>query len=96
MAPSFLDTAKAIAPDPEPASPAAPRPDRRDGSKPSALDKLLEQAREAGFVVEDYLEGDARRLWVNITTTPDNRARKIVRQLIALGFEFWPGKGYWR
>jgi len=92
----FLDTAKAIAPDPKPASPAAPRPDRRDGSKPSALDKLLEQAREAGFVVEDYLEGDARRLWVNITTTPDNRARKIVRQLIALGFEFWPGKGYWR
>ncbi len=45
---------------------------------------------------DGYLEGEARRLWVHITTTPDNRSRKIVRKLIALGFEFWPGKGYWR
>ncbi len=50
----------------------------------------------AGVLVEDYLEGDARRLWVHITSTPDNRSRKIVRKLIELGFQFWPGKGYWR
>ncbi|WP_162581626.1 sigma-70 family RNA polymerase sigma factor [Variovorax sp. PBS-H4] len=89
-------TAKASAPKPKPAAPAAPRPERRVGSEPTALVKLLDQTREAGIVVEDYLEGEARRLWVHITNTPDNRSRKIVRKLIALGFEFWPGKGYWR
>lgn len=61
-----------------------------------ALDKLLDQAREAGIAVEEYTEGDTRRTWVYITTTPANRSRKLVEKLTALGFEFWPGKGYWR
>jgi len=87
---------KAAAPKPKPAAPAPARPQRRTSLEPAALDKLLDQAREAGIVVEDYLEGDARRLWVHIMNTPDNRSRKIVRKLIELGFEFWPGKGYWR
>ncbi len=87
---------KAAAPKPKPAAPTPARPLRRPSLEPTALDKLLDQARGAGIVVEDYLEGDARRLWVHITNTPDNRSRKIVRKLIELGFEFWPGKGYWR
>lgn len=89
-------TAKTSAPKPRPAASVVPRSERRGGSEPTALDKLLGQAREAGIVVEDYLEGEARRLWVHITNTADNRSRKIARKLIALGFEFWPGKGYWR
>lgn len=88
--------AKKAAPKPKPAVPAPARPQKLPSSEPTALDKLLDQAREAGIVVEDYLEGEARRLWVHITNTPDNRSRKIVRKLIVLGFEFWPGKGYWR
>lgn len=88
--------AAAPKPKPKPAAPAPARPQRRTSSEPTALDKLLHQASEAGIVVEDYPEGDARRLWVHITNTPDNRSRKIVRKLIELGFEFWPGKGYWR
>ncbi|WP_428000215.1 sigma-70 family RNA polymerase sigma factor [Acidovorax sp.] len=90
------DTAKAAAPGPKPMAPAAPRLDQQASAEPAALDKLLNKAREAGIVVEDYLEGEARRLWVHITNTPDNHSRKIVRKLIALGFEFWPEKGYWR
>jgi len=80
----------------KPAVPATARSERRTGSKPTALDKLLDQARATGATVEDYPEGDSRRLWVHITNTPDNRSRKLVRKLIELGFEFWPGKGYWR
>jgi len=80
----------------KPSAPAPARPQRRASVEPTALDKLLDQAREAGIVVEDYREGDARRLWVHITHTPNHRSRKIVRKLIELGFEFWPGKGYWR
>lgn len=90
------ETQKAAAPKPKPAAPALALPQRRTSAEPTALDKLLAQAREAGIVVEDYLEGDARRLWVHVTNAPDNRSRKIVRKLIELGFEFWPGKGYWR
>ncbi len=80
----------------KPAPQAAPRPERPKGSEPTALDKLLDQARKAGVTVEDYTEGDARRMWVYITEAPDNRSRRLVRKLIELGFEFWPGKGYWR
>lgn len=65
-------------------------------SELSALDKLLDQVRATGIAVEDYREGNSQRIWVYITDSPDNRSRKIVRKLIELGFEFWPGKGYWR
>ena len=75
---------------------ATQTPERLDGSEPSSLDELIARAREIGFDVEDYLEGEARRIWVYIIETPDNQSRKIVRKLIDLGFEFWPGKGYWR
>lgn len=27
---------------------------------------------------------------------PDKRFRNLVRKLIEVGFEFWPGKDYWR
>jgi RNA polymerase primary sigma factor len=87
------ETAKATAPKPKP---AASRPERRTSSRPTALDKLLDHVREAGIFVEDRLEGDVRRVWVHITNAPDDFSRKIIRKLIAHGFEFGPGKGYWR
>jgi RNA polymerase primary sigma factor len=68
----------------------------RTGPVRTPLDNLLDQAREAGIVVDDHLEGGARRLCVHITNTSDSLPRKIVRKLIALGFEFSPGKGCWR
>ena len=83
-------------PKPKPTADATPTPEERTGSEPPLLNQVLEQAQDAGIVVEDYLEGEARRLWVHITEAPDSRSRKLVRQLMALGFEFWPGKGYWR
>ncbi len=81
---------------PKPAAYATSTPEQRTDSEPPLLNQVLEQAQDAGIVVEDYLEGEARRLWVHITEAPDSRSRKLVRQLMALGFEFWPGKGYWR
>lgn len=80
---------------PGPASQESPGPDRPKGSDPTVLDKLLDQARAAGVAVVNDREGE-QRIWVHITDTPDNRSRKLVRKLIGLGFEFWPGKGYWR
>ncbi len=73
----------------------APR-ECRSSSDPTELEKLLAHVRAIGFAVEDTHHGPHRKIWVNITETPDNHSRKIVRKLLELGFEFWPGKGYWR
>lgn len=89
------DEAGASTESPGPASQESPGPDRPKGSDPTVLDKLLDQARAAGVAVVNDREGE-QRIWVRITDTPDNRSRKLVRKLIGLGFEFWPGKGYWR
>lgn len=71
-------------------------PEHPDSSEPTALDRLLDHIRAIGVTVEDSPDGSDRRVWVYITETLDSRSRKIVRKLIELGFEFWPGEGYWR
>lgn len=76
--------------------PVVERVERRIGVVPTALEKLLSHVRAIGFEVEERLDDPDRRIWVRITETPDNHSRKIVRKLIDFGFEFWPGKGYWR
>lgn len=90
------EEAKVAATKPEPAAQVAAWPEQRTGSDPNALEKLLAHVRAIGFTVEDSPDGPDRRIWVHITETPNNHSRKIVRNLIDLGFEFWPGKGYWR
>ena len=91
-----LAVANAASPQPNSATQAAPMPERLEGSKPKALEKLLSRARAIGIAVEDDREGPDRRIWVHIMETPDNHSRKIVRKLIEHGFICWPGKGYWR
>lgn len=65
-------------------------------AKSSSIDKLLAQAADLGIPIDDDRKGPSGRIWVNFIATPDGRYRRLVRKLIALGFEFWPGKGYWR
>jgi RNA polymerase primary sigma factor len=91
-------TAKAISAALAPAREAlaSVAPARPKNPKTTALDRLLEKARELGVAVEDEIELGARRILVRITETPDNTSRKLVRKLIEIGFNFRPGKGYWR
>lgn len=72
-----------------------PERERPKGSGPSAIDKLVDQAKAAGVAIEDDRKGDSKTLWVHITDAGDSRSRKLVRTLIELGFEFQPGRGYW-
>lgn len=88
--------ASTAAPKPKPAPVDTPGALKRVGSDLSPLEKVLGLAREVGVGVEDYVEGDSRRLWVYITNTPDSSSKKLVRRLIDLDFKLWPGKGYWR
>lgn len=65
-------------------------------SKSTALDRMLVQAIELGVRVEDGRATDSGRVWVRLLSPPDNRHRRLARKLIELGFEYSPGKGYWR
>lgn len=64
-------------------------------SKRSALDRLLALAAELGVTVDDD-RAESGAVWVNLTAMRDNRDRRLVRKLLAMGFEYWPGRGYWR
>lgn len=67
-----------------------------DPSKSTALDRMLAQAIELGVPVEDGRATASGRVWVRLLSTPDNRHRRLARKLIELGFDYSPGKGYWR
>jgi RNA polymerase primary sigma factor len=75
---------------------AIPRPESIQSTAPTILDKVLAMATVLGFTVEDERDGTSGRVWVNILETPNIHSRKLVRKMLDLGFEFWPGKGYWR
>jgi RNA polymerase primary sigma factor len=63
--------------------------------KPSPVDKVLAQARAVGISVQDE-RAESGSVWVEIVDKHDTTSRKLIRKLLALGFEFWPGKGYWK
>ena len=88
---------------PPPAAPKRPAAPRRahesteltGPSKPSELDRILAQAAELGIHVDDDRLGSGR-IWVELVEARENKHRRLVRRLLKFGFEFWPGKGYWR
>lgn len=62
----------------------------------SGLDKLLSLVQKLGIPINDDRKGSSGRIWVHLTQAPDNHDRKLIHKLLAFGFEFWPGEGYWR
>lgn len=64
-------------------------------SKRSELNQVLALATDLGIHVEDDRLGSGR-IWVEIVDARDANHRKLARRLHELGFEFWPGKGYWQ
>lgn len=75
---------------------ARPSDERGQSQQPSAIDRLIAQAVDLGISVDDHRSGGNRSTWVNMTEARDAPTRALVRKLIAMGFEYWPGKGYWR
>ena len=60
------------------------------------IERVLRQAALLEISVEQTTRGGETTTWVGLTKAIDNRHRKLIRSLMALGFEYWPGKGYWR
>ena len=75
---------------------ALPSRARPAPAQSSDLDQLLAQAAELGIPVSDDRKRASGRIWVKLVEKPDNRYRRLARNLLDLGFEFWPGEGYWR
>lgn len=61
-----------------------------------SLGRLLSQMEDAGVRVLDDRQGTSGKIWVNVADTSGGQYRKLVRKLLAVGFEFSPGKGYWK
>ncbi len=79
----------------EAAAPHQPNPP--PGScKSTSVERAIAYAATLGVPVEDERDGPSNRIWVNLVEIPDGRHRRLARRLVGLGFEYWPGKGYWR
>jgi RNA polymerase primary sigma factor len=76
----------------------AERPAGRQSSsgRKSALDRVLLLAMELGYVVDDARgEGDRPTL-ISVTEPTDAKTKRLIRTLVEMGFQYSPGKGYWR
>ena len=69
---------------------------RPGSSKSLALNQVLAQAATLNVPVEDGRQNVSGGIWVNLVATPDHQHRRLARKLLGLGFEYWPGKGYWK
>jgi RNA polymerase primary sigma factor len=76
-------------------TPTAAAPDESIRRRERAIQSVLAQAELAGVPVRDDRLRDGK-IWVEITETSTDAVRALVRKLIAVGFEYWPGKGYWK
>lgn len=78
----------------------APSPDQSnelaDTDKQFALDRVLAHAAKLGIPVEDGRGSALGRIWVSLLAAPDNQHRRLARKLIEVGFEHFPGQGYWK
>ena len=61
-----------------------------------SLGRLLSKMEDAGVRVLDDRQGTSGKIWVDVADISDGKHRKLVRKLLAVGFKFSPGKGYWK
>ena len=70
--------------------------DSTTDSKPLLLDRFLKMMVVFGINVIDDRHKEGGSIWVEIKDDHGNRHSTLVRQLMEFGFEYWPGKGYWK
>lgn len=78
------------------ASTRSDMPPKEPNRRHSTFHRLMTQALDMGVDVTMDRESASGATWVDVKETPDNRHRKLIRKLLAIGFKHWPGKGYWR
>lgn len=58
--------------------------------------KLIALAQTLDVPVDDDREGSSGHIWIRLSDKPGKRYHSLVRSLTTVGFEYWPGKGYWK
>ena len=66
------------------------------GRRPTALERVVLQAKALGVPVDWEPAGESRSLCVRILKARDGAQRKLIRALLSMGFILEPGQGYWR
>jgi RNA polymerase primary sigma factor len=65
-------------------------------ANPLLLDRFLKMMVVFGINVIDDRHKEDGSLWVEIMDDCDNRHNQVIRKLTEFGFEYFPGKGYWK
>jgi RNA polymerase primary sigma factor len=68
----------------------------RSNPVPVPVQKLLDAATLLGASVKLEKLSENNRIWIDFSKAPSAPPRPLIRKLVEFGFEFWPGKGYWR
>lgn len=71
-------------------------PARAQIRRGSTFHRFMTEALELGVEVAMDRESTSGTTWVELKGRPDDRHRRLIRKLLAIGFKHWPGKGYWR
>jgi RNA polymerase primary sigma factor len=73
-------------------------PQGRKASLPrtSPLQRVLDEAAKLGFASRKAGEGELGELRIDVEEDGGRRTRKLVRNLLEMGFKHEVGKGYWR
>lgn len=66
-----------------------------DSSVPAELNRALAQAAALGVNVDDD-RVNSGHICVELLKTSGRSHHLLAHRLIVLGFDFWPGKGYWK
>lgn len=61
--------------------------------RPTAVAKLMRDAKQLGIQVDDQREWSGR-IWVRVHAANDTKTRVPIRKLIGMGFYYEPGEGY--
>ncbi|HEY9010159.1 MAG TPA: sigma-70 family RNA polymerase sigma factor, partial [Devosia sp.] len=85
----------------EASRPREPLSASREGRKASLprtspLQRVLDEAAKLGFASRKAGEGELGELRIDVEEDGGRRTRKLVRNLLEMGFKHEVGKGYWR
>jgi RNA polymerase primary sigma factor len=67
-----------------------------DSNMPAAIDGLITSAKRLGVPVDDSRKNGFGSILFKLTDAPESENIPLVQALISTGFQYWPGKGYWR
>ncbi len=62
----------------------------------SQLQRVLDEAAQLGFTSREAREDELGELRVDVKEDRGGRTKKLVRNLLEMGFKHEVGKGYWR